>query len=255
MRTDGPVIGVSVGAVIEYTGLPYFGLNKQYAAALQEAGAKVVLLTSGRPSAGEALLGSLDGVLFPGGLDVHPSRYGEVAKPVLGRFDSELDELEIPLARAAVERGLPVLGVCRGHQVVNVALGGSLYQDIRADGASPENHWAPLEQGRDHLAHSIDIVPGTLLSQLTGADRVEVNSFHHQAVKDIAPRLKVNAYSSGDHVIEGLESADGMVLTVQAHPEALVHSQSWAHCLFQAFVTAAGSGSAIRPAVSAALAS
>ncbi len=255
MAHKRPLIGLTVGAVLQHTGMPYFGLNKQYITALVEAGATPVLLPAGSSSEPDDLLDNLDGMVFPGGLDVHPSLYGDEPSSLLGRVDGDLDALDIPLVRAAVRRRLPVLGLCRGHQVVNVALGGSLYQDIRADGASPENHWAPLEQGRDHLAHSIEIVPGSLLSQLAGADRVEVNSFHHQAVKEIAPGLAVNAYSTGDHVIEGLESADGMVLTVQAHPEALVHSQSWANRLFQAFVLAAGAGSAIRPAATAALAS
>jgi len=250
-----PLIGLTVGAVLQHTGMPYFGLNKQYVTALVEAGATPVLLAAGSLSEPADLLENLDGMVFPGGLDVHPSLYGEEPSSLLGRVDGELDALDIPLVRVAVRRKLPVLGLCRGHQLVNVALGGTLYQDIRGDGASSENHWAPLEDGRDHIAHSIDLVPGTLLSQLAGAQRVKVNSFHHQAVKDVAADLKVNAYCASDHVIEGLESEDGRVLTVQSHPEALVHTQSWARRLFKAFVNAAASGSEIRPATEAALAS
>jgi putative glutamine amidotransferase len=231
-----PLVGMPVGAVLEYTGLPYFGLNGQYLAALKAAGADVVLLPAGQPAA-ETILERLDGILFPGGLDVDPSYYGESPSAALGRVNADLDALEAPLARLALERRLPVLGVCRGHQMVNVALGGSLYQDITAEGVSSFDHWAPLERGRDYLAHTIHLTPGTHLREIAGSDEVEVNSFHHQAVKQVAPGLRVNARSP-DGVIEGLESADGLVLTVQCHPESLT-AADWARRLFAAFVAAA----------------
>jgi putative glutamine amidotransferase len=225
-----------VGAVLEYTGLPYYGLNGQYVTALKAAGADVVLLPAGLPVA-EAIVDRLDAVLFPGGFDVDPSNYGQAASPALGRVNADLDALEGPLARAAVERGLPLLGVCRGHQMVNVALGGTLYQDITTDGLSSFNHWAPLERGRDYLAHTILVKPGTHLHKIVGADELQVNSFHHQAIRDVAPGLLVNA-TSPDGVIEGLESPDGRVLTVQCHPESLA-TTPWARALFDAFVAAA----------------
>ena len=238
---------MTIGAVLEYTGLPYFGLNRQYVSALKSAGADVVLLPAGLEAA-SSVLERLDGVLFPGGLDVDPSYYGETPRPALGRVNADLDALEAPLAAQAVERGLPVLGICRGHQLVNVALGGTLYQDIAADGLSSFDHWAPLEKGRDYLAHTINLEPGSRLRQVVDADEVEVNSFHHQAVRDVAGGLRVNALSP-DGVIEGLESSDGHVLTLQCHPESL--ATAWARAVFEAFVAAAAHG---RPAVAAALA-
>src|SRR2546427_12853418 len=128
-----PLVGVPVGAVLEYTGLPYYGLNGQYVAALKAAGADVILLPAGLP-APEAILDRLDAVLFPGGLDVDPSNYGQAASPALGRVNADLDALEGPLARLAVERRLPLLGVCRAHRMVNVASGGTLYQGITTHG-------------------------------------------------------------------------------------------------------------------------
>src|SRR3989440_7912944 len=113
-----PLVGMPVGAVLEYTGLPYFGLNGQYVAALKAAGADVILLPAGLPAA-EAILDRLDAVVFPGGLDVDPSNYGQSPSPALGRVHADLDELEGPLARLAAERGPPIPGVCRGHQMVN----------------------------------------------------------------------------------------------------------------------------------------
>lgn len=231
-----PLVGTPVGAVLEYTGLPYFGLNGQYVAALKAAGADVVLLPAGLPAA-EAILDRLDGVLLPGGLDVDPSYYGQTASPALGRVNSDLDALEAPLVRLARERGLAILGVCRGHQMVNVALGGTLYQDIGSDGLSSFNHWASLERGRDYLAHTVSIRPGTRLHDVVGTDQLEVNSFHHQAVRDVAPGLLVNA-TSPDGVVEGLESPDGLVMTLQCHPESLT-ATAWARRLFEAFVVAA----------------
>ena len=231
---------MTIGAVLEHTGLPYFGLNRQYVSALKTAGADVVLLPAGLGAAA-AILERLDGVLFPGGLDVDPSYYGEAPRPALGRVNAELDALEAPLARAAVERGLPVLGICRGHQLVNVALGGTLYQDIAADGLSSFDHWAPVEKGRDFLAHTIRLAPGSRLREIVGAEELEVNSFHHQAVKEVGSGLRVNAWSP-DGVIEGLESVDGRVLTVQCHPESLA-AWPWAKALFAAFVKTATEGS------------
>lgn len=235
-----PLIGMTIGAVLEHTGLPYFGLNRQYVTALQAAGADVILLPAGR-EASESVIERLDGVVFPGGLDVHPSHYGESPRLALGRVNTELDALELPLAREAAARGLPVLGICRGHQLVNVALGGSLFQDIVADGVTGLDHWAPLERGRDHLAHSVSLEPESRLRAVIGADQVEVNSFHHQAVKQVATGLRVNARSP-DGVIEGLESADGRILTVQCHPESLP-AAPWARALFEAFVAMAGASS------------
>lgn len=238
-----PLIGVPIGSVLEQDRLPHYGLNRQYVVALREVGAEVVLLPAGgAPAAG--VLERLDGLLFPGGLDVHPSNYGEPPSDMLGRVDRDLDSLELSLVRSAVELGLPVLGICRGQQVVNVALGGSLYQDIRGCSLSGLDHWAPSELGRDHLHHWVRLRSGTLLRTLVGAASIRVNSFHHQAVKVPAPGLRVNA-TAEDGVIEGLESEDGKILTLQCHPEALIARHRWARVIFSAFVEAAARRSGI----------
>src|SRR5947209_7295581 len=114
-------------------GRPRLVIPRAYVTALQAAGADVVLLPPGQ---GAAVLDRIDGILFPGGPDVEPRHYGAAPGEAMGETDADLDALELPLARAAAERGTPVLGICRGHQVVNVALGGTLYQDIRQDGLS-----------------------------------------------------------------------------------------------------------------------
>jgi putative glutamine amidotransferase len=235
MANGRPLIGVSVG--ISEAQVTKLAINRAYVNALHQAGAAVVLLPPGPIEILVALLERLDGVLLPGGADVHPIWYGEEPRSCLGRVDEDLDALEVPLVRAAVERGLPVMGICRGHQVVNVALGGSLWQDIRANGASNVEHATPPEVGRDALVHPVRIEPNSWLHRAVGEIEVEVNSFHHQAVRRVAPGLVVNA-TSPDGIVEGLESKDGLILTVQCHPEELI-SQEWARRLFATFIARA----------------
>ena len=244
VREHRPLIAVTTGNRPDRGGMPRLAVNRSYVSALQAAGADVVLLPpapSGQPPAAPALLDRLDGVLMPGGADVNPERYGEAPTEGLGDVDDDLDTLELALVRAAIDRGLPVFGICRGHQVVNVAMRGTLYQDIVRDGLSGLSHTTDPALGRDHLAHVIEIRAGSRLHALVGAGRLEVNSFHHQAVRAVAPDLGVSAVSAVDGVIEGLESADGRILTVQCHPEELTN-HDWARALFSGFVAAAGAG-------------
>jgi gamma-glutamyl-gamma-aminobutyrate hydrolase PuuD len=174
-----------------------------------------------------AIVREIDGLLVPGGWDVDPPAYGEERQEETPNVDPPLDLTEIALVRAAVNGGVPVFGICRGQQVINVALGGSLRQHIEGH----DNHGHP----RDLLAHSIDVVPGSELSKVTPGDRVMVNSLHHQSVKDVAPGLHATAHSP-DGVVEGIESPDGMIVAVQCHPEELLGQQGWALSLFRSFV-------------------
>jgi putative glutamine amidotransferase len=225
-----PLIGMTVGTTAGSQGRPSrVAGNRAYVNALQAAGAHVVLLPPGQLDALPALLDVLDGVLLPGGADIAPARYGEAPRPELQRVDEDLDAMEFALVQAAAEREVPVLGICRGLQVVNVALGGSLVQDIVADGLSGENH-ARHDERRDLLSHTIAVMPGTRLAAMAGACDMPVNSLHHQAVREVAPGLTVSARSA-DGLVEGLESADGRVVTIQCHPEELLVHE-WARALF-----------------------
>jgi len=174
-----------------------------YIRAVEAAGGEPVTLDPQPNGLGadeaSSLIHRIDGLLVPGGWDVDPPAYGEARQEETPNVDPPLDLTEIALVRAAVEEGVPVFGICRGQQVINVALGGSLRQHI--DGH--DNHGLP----RDLLAHSIDVVPGSELSKVTPGDHVMVNSLHHQSVKDVAPGLHVTA-KSPDGVVEGIESAD-----------------------------------------------
>jgi putative glutamine amidotransferase len=202
-----------------------------YLRAIEAAGGEPVTLDPSPeglpPETAAALVHGIDGLLVPGGWDVDPPAYGEQRQEETPNVDTPLDLTEIALVRAAVEDGVPVFGICRGQQVINVALGGSLLQHI--DGHDMHGH------PRDQLAHSIDIVPGSELSQVTSGETLMVNSLHHQSVKDIAPGLHITAQSP-DGIVEGLESGDGMIVAVQCHPEELVGQQGWAMSLFRRFV-------------------
>jgi len=208
-------------------GLDYYA---PYIHALEVAGADPVTLEPesfmSEPRAVE-VVGMLDGLLFPGGWDVEPGRYREKAESESADVDPPLDATEIALVRAALRSQTPVLGICRGQQVINVALGGTLRQHI--DGH--DMHGQP----RHRLAHSVRIEPESEFSRATEAGELMVNSLHHQAVNDVAPGLKVTAVS-GDGVVEGVESDDGTVVAVQCHPEELVGADGWAESLFRRFV-------------------
>ncbi|HVC04325.1 MAG TPA: gamma-glutamyl-gamma-aminobutyrate hydrolase family protein [Candidatus Acidoferrales bacterium] len=202
-----------------------------YLRAVETAGGEPVTLdpvpNGLAPETATALVHTIDGLLVPGGWDVDPPAYGEPREEEKPEVDPPLDLTEIALVRAAVDDGVPVFGICRGQQVINVALGGSLRQHI--DGHDMHGH------PRDLLAHAIDIVPGSELASAVSHDTVMVNSLHHQSVKDVAPALHVTAHSP-DGVVEGLESADGLIVAVQCHPEELLGQEGWAMDLFRRFV-------------------
>lgn len=179
---------------------------------------------------GTASLPTVDGLLLPGGWDVDPAWYGEKKDEKVGPIDRELDETELRMFEQARERDLPVLGICRGQQVINVAMGGSLVQHL--------DHHDVRDHGRNHLAHTIQVEPASELGQAAGEHRIQVNSFHHQAVKELAPGLHQSA-TGEDGTVEGVESDDGLIVAVQCHPEELTSDLPWARKLFERFVARA----------------
>jgi putative glutamine amidotransferase len=160
------------------------------------------------------------GILLTGGGDVMALAYGEEPHPASAYLDPTRDAVEMEVIRLAMERELPIFGVCRGCQVLNVALGGTLVQDIPTQVPGAIQHYSkglePL------LAHTIDIEEGTLLQRLVGSRTMRVNTYHHQSIKDLGQGLRVNSRAR-DGVIEGIEAADGRpLLGVQCHPEESV---------------------------------
>jgi putative glutamine amidotransferase len=216
---ERPRIGVTVSA---RKGDRYY---MPYLKAVEAAGAEPVELPAGTRS-----LPELDGLLLPGGADVDPAFYGERKDEKVGPVDRELDETELRLFRQARDRGLPVMGICRGQQVINVAMGGSLVQHL-------DDHDA-REIGRRHLAHAIEVDSASELGRAAGERRLEVNSLHHQAIDRLAPGLHLTAKGE-DGTVEGVESDDGLIVAVQCHPEELRDELPWARRLFERFVAQA----------------
>ncbi len=196
-----------------------------YRRAVEAAGAVAVDLP-----AGTRALPELDGLLLPGGWDVDPELYGRPADPATGPIDRELDDTELRLIKQAHDGRLPIMGICRGQQVINVALGGSLRQHI-------EGHEVRAF-GRNHLAHTIDVDSSSELGRAAGEHQIKVNSLHHQAVNELAPGL-VQTARGDDGTVEALESSDGLISAVQCHPEELTADAPWARNLFARFVSRA----------------
>ncbi|MBN1656925.1 MAG: gamma-glutamyl-gamma-aminobutyrate hydrolase family protein [Anaerolineae bacterium] len=211
-----------------------------YVHALQRAGALPLLIPpSPDPHPLRVLLQRLDGLLLPGGGDVDPARYGEPRHEKCSEPTPARDDTELALARWAIDNRLPILGICRGLQVLNVALGGSLYQDILAqvDGGS-KHDWYP-DHPRTLISHAVTLAPGTHLAALAGVHSLPVNSLHHQALKEIAPGLLVTAHAP-DGVVEAVEMPDHpFALAVQWHPEELAPGDPHAQRLFDALASAA----------------
>jgi putative glutamine amidotransferase len=184
----------------------------------------------------------VDGVFLPGGVDMDPASYGEARTPGAGRVDPDRDRTELTLVRWAAADRKPVLGVCRGVQVINVAFGGTLYQDIAAQREGSIKHDYFPHGGRytrDQLVHDVHLVEGTQLAAALGATQLAVNSMHHQGIKELAPGLVVSALAP-DGLIEGVEAASGQFLIgVQWHPESLVDADPRMRRLFATFIEAA----------------
>ncbi len=188
----------------------------------------------------DAIYQRLDGVLLPGGGDINPQAYGQQAHETIDSVDDARDSIEMTLTRKAVADDLPIFGICRGVQVMNVALGGSLLQDIPSMVEHAARHTIDKErEPRSKVLHDVRIEEGTRLAQIIGESVVPVNSIHHQALGNIAPGARVTAYSS-DGLKEGIELPDKhFALAVQWHPEDMIDDDPRMQALFDAFVDAA----------------
>lgn len=212
---------------------------QSYLRALEMAnGLPLPIPITGQESTLRALYDHIDGLLLAGGVDIDPARYGESPHPDLGKIDAQRDWTELTITPWALADGLPLLAICRGIQVLNVAVGGSLWQDIAAQ--APDTLWHTYYPGYPYnrLSHSVRLEPDSRLAGILGDLELEVNSLHHQAVKEVGDGLRVTARSP-DGVIEGLEG-DGRawVVAVQWHPECLLDDDPRMRWLFEAFVAA-----------------
>lgn len=230
-------VGITIGYDDRRAGV--HSLRQEYVRSVEQAGALPLILVPGRPVDAAELLDRFDGLLLSGGSDVDPALYGESPHPRLGRVIRERDEFEIALVREAFRRDLPILAICRGHQVLNVAMGGTLIQDIPSEVTGGGDHDPRRE--RWERAHDVQIVSDSRLREILDRDTVSVNSFHHQAVERLGKDLVVSARSAGDRIIEGVEAPGRrFIIGVQWHPEAFWdRKESGFQCLFDALVEAA----------------
>ncbi len=212
-------------------------VKRQYYLAIQDAGGVPVILPNvEKMNLVDDYIKTLDGLLLGGGGDVHPSFFHERIKAKNLSIKKERDKFEIALTKKAKKKKLPILGICRGPQVINIALGGTIYQDLSLRKERTFNH-KPEAVMRFKKKHMVKIREGSKLFSIIKKKEIEVNTNHHQIIKDIAPGLSASAWSA-DGVIEALESkGKDFLVSVQWHPEAMLdHPSSGA--LFRAFIQA-----------------
>lgn len=228
-----------------------------YRKAVEQAGGEPTLVYGEfAPEQIPAILEAYDGLLLPGGLDLSPDEYGGRQHPTVERSSADRDSLELEAARYAKRAGIPTLAICRGCQVVNVAFGGTLYEDIDDLYAAPNHQVVKHQQTPDHArqetTHPVDIHTNSKLAEIVDGVSIETNSMHHQALRRVAHGLRVVARAR-DGTIEGIEADDGhpFFVAVQWHPEELVARDEPSRRLFRAFVEQAATRRRARSAAPA----
>ena len=213
-------------------------LNVAYTAAARSAGLRPYILSVLSDRDADAMLDGMDGLILTGGEDVDPACFGEAPHQALGEVNPDRDAFEIALVRAALARRLPTFAICRGVQVANVALGGTLVQDLPSEWPGALAHESG--RGRSERTHTVHVAARSRLARACGSTELTVNSMHHQALARVADGLIAVAHAP-DAVVEGVEWAadDWWMVGVQWHPEELVSTvEPWDRALFAAFVEA-----------------
>jgi putative glutamine amidotransferase len=243
-----PTIGVTTQTLQAIDGIPPLlphsvVMNERYYSAVASAGGAPVLvpLLDNDPDALRAVYDVLDGVLIPGGVDMDPAHFGEAPHPKLGRVDEARDFVEMQLTRWAIADSKPLLGLCRGLQVINVTLGGSLYQDLEEQLPESIKHDYFPTYGftRDHLAHEVKVAEGSRLRDVLERESITVNSMHHQGIKELAPQLVASAVAP-DGLVEAVELPGApFCVGVQWHPEVFEMVNPDTRRVFEEFIAAA----------------
>lgn len=237
-----PVIGLSASRMrLEgsyLTGMPKSLVNSDYIDAVVKGGGLPIMIPpTCTPEEIPLYLDMCDGILMTGGMDVAPILYGEMPIAQCGSFDLEVDRSNLELMKAALKADKPILGICRGMQLLNVALGGTLYQDIPTQHQGSAGHsWGYI---RTDVVHTVNVEKDSPLYEVFGKSELQVNSVHHQAVKGLGLGLEVCA-KAPDGVIEAIHLPGKKVLAVQWHPEMLLLQSDEMLCLFQDFVRQCG---------------
>jgi putative glutamine amidotransferase len=233
-----PLIGVTTSVSVNQVPERAF-VNASYVRTVQDAGGVPVLLSPHLDAGSRAALWPLlDGLLLTGGADLDPARWGDARHPATYDVSTARDALEIELVSCALEDRVPVFAICRGVQVLNVALGGSLWQDIPTD--LPGSLVHSQKEAREQPTHAVTVTADSRLAMILGARELEVNSFHHQALRRLGRGLREVAWAP-DGIVEAIELPDTAmpVFGVQWHPEDLAGHDEAARTLFRALVEAA----------------
>jgi len=245
-----PLIGVTTQTLQAIDGIPEglphsVVMNQRYYHAVASAGGAPVLV----PLLDDletlrAIYERTDGILIPGGVDVDPATFGEKPHERLGRIDPARDRVEIQLVKWAVEDNKPLLGLCRGLQVINVALGGTLYQDLETEYPNPIKHdyFPTYGYSRDHLAHQVAVEAGSRMRHALVDAAVPVNSMHHQGIKALATGLSASAVAPAGLIAAAESTSESYIVGVQWHPEVFELSDPSSGVLFTDFVQAASRG-------------
>lgn len=235
---SGPIIGILGNTLMtqpgRFSSIERAYINSDYAdGVIRNGGIPVMIPAASMMEDVEAALGFCDGILFPGGEDMNPWYYHEEPLPQIETTRPEIDEAWMKAGHFALERKIPIFGICKGIQLINVLCGGSLYQDIYAQRKNSIMHLQFSQ--RYYLFHHVEIRKDTYLAAILGEGEHPVNSMHHQAVKELGANLVVSALAP-DGTIEAIESRDGQIVAVQWHPEGLLESAPEMNKLFRNLV-------------------
>lgn len=240
-----PIIGITVGEVVnkkEPWEPPVEGQSHTYIDAVARGGgAPIIIPLVDDQATLRQLYEQCDGILLSGGNDLSPALYSEQPSEFLGHIDQRRDRQEMMLCRWALEDEKPLLGICRGMQLLNVAQGGTLYQDIASEIPAADDHRASnYQQSFTHIAHGLRLEPSSRLAAILKSTEITTNALHHQAIKEVGGGLRASAWAE-DGIIEAIELiGKEFAIGVQSHPEALEYEVEprWRQ-LFAAFARAA----------------
>lgn len=238
-----PIIGLTINLIAMSVGdysFERFYINRYYADAIVQAAAVPLLLPiTTKDEIIERYVDLIDGLLLTGGHDVNPLFYGEQPHNLLTSLYPERDKYELKLIKKVFAAKKPIFAICRGMQILNVAFGGTLYQDITLGSPATIKHMqqAPAQE----VTHTVTLIPDSILFSLFKRESISVNSFHHQAIKKLATGFSVCAIAP-DGILESIERKDyPFMLAVQWHPEMLIEKHAEMRLLFKEFVAAANS--------------
>lgn len=235
-----PLIGIPCQTILS-TGageLSIFSVYQNMSIAIEKAGGIAIMIPPYESDSLKKIYKYINGLLLDGGADIDPHCYGENVKPKTGPIDWKRDQTESTLIKWAMEDDLPVLGICRGMQMINTSAGGTLFQDISLECSDAGNHSFHPAYPPNYLAHAVSVKSESRLHKSLGCTELWVNSMHHQAVKTVAPGFHITA-TAIDGIIEGIESDDlRFVIGVQWHPEEMIENDDRMFILFKSFIEA-----------------